>query len=107
MKLLTQAARLQLALVLLAAPMAAFSADEKKMEEPALMEPVKGVLDHYLLIQRELAKDSMKGVDENATAISKAVGGDEMKMLPADVAKQADALARAKDIKAAREALSP
>ena len=107
MKLLTQTARLQLALILLAAPMAAFSADEKKMEDPALMEPVKGVLDHYLLIQRELAKDSIKGVDANATAISKAVSADDMKMLPADVAKQADALAKATDIKSARQAFKP
>jgi len=76
-------------------------------ENPVLMEPVKSVYDHYLKIQTELAKDSTKGVDEHAKAIVKAVRGDDMKMLPADVAKQADALAATKDIKAAREAFKP
>ncbi len=76
-------------------------------ENPALMEPVKSVLDHYLKIQTELAKDSVKGVDEHAGAIAKAVQGDEMKMLSPDVAKQAQTLAKAKDLKAAREAFKP
>src|SRR5216117_613394 len=76
-------------------------------EDSALMEPVKSVLDHYLMIQTELAKDSVKGVDEHANAIAKAVKGDEMKMLSPDVAKQAETLAKAKDLKAAREAFKP
>jgi len=75
--------------------------------EPALMEPVKSVIDNYLNIQTNLAADSIKGLSEHAAAISKAVSGDSMKMLPADMAKQADALAQAKDIKAAREAFKP
>jgi hypothetical protein len=79
--------------------------DDKK--GGALMEPVKSVYDNYLKIQAELAKDSIKGVDEHANAIAKAVKGDEMKMLPADVATQAEALAKAKDLKAAREAFKP
>src|SRR5216117_3475762 len=76
-------------------------------EDSALMEPVKSVLDHYLTIQTELAKDSIKGLDEHANAIAKAVKGEEMKMLSPDVAKQADTLAKAKDIKTAREAFKP
>ena len=76
-------------------------------DSPALMEPVKSVLDHYLMIQTELAKDSLKGIDEHANAIAKAVKGDDMKMLSADVAKQAETLAKAKDLKAAREAFKP
>ena len=76
-------------------------------DEPALMQPVKSVLDHYLMIQTELAKDSVKSLDEHANAIAKAVKGDEMKMLSPDVAKQAEALAKAKDLKAAREAFKP
>ena len=71
------------------------------------MEPVKSVLDHYLAIQKELAKDSIKGVDEHATAIAKAVKGDDMKMLSPEVATQAETLAKAKDLKAAREADKP
>ena|SRR5690242_11122649 len=93
------------ALALLVAPLAAYSADDKKMDP--LMEPVKSVLDNYLAIQKELTKDSIKGVDEHATAIAKAVKGDDMKMLPAEVAAQAEALAKAKDLKAAREAFKP
>jgi len=73
----------------------------------AMMEPVKSVYDHYVKIQTELAKDSLKGVDEHASAIAKAVKGDDMKMLPSDVATQAETLAKAKDLKAAREALKP
>jgi hypothetical protein len=107
MKLLKNTARLFLALAVGAAPFAALSAEDKKMDDSALMEPVKSVLDHYLEIQSDLAKDSLKGVDEHANAIAKAVKGDEMKMLPPDIAKQADALAQAKDLKAAREAFKP
>lgn len=76
-------------------------------ENPALMEPVKSVYEHYLKIQSELAKDSLKGVDAHANSIAKAVRSDEMKMLSPDVAKQAEALAKAKSLKVAREAFKP
>ena len=105
MKLLKNSVRWFLAVAVLTAPLVSFSADDKKMD--ALMEPVKSVLDHYLAIQKELAKDSIKGVDEHATAIAKAVKGDDMKMLSPDVAKQAETLAAARDIKQAREADKP
>jgi len=76
-------------------------------DEPALMEPVKSVLNHYLAIQTNLAGDSIQGLDTHAKAIAAAVNGDSMKMLPPEVAKQADTLAQAKDIKAARAAFKP
>ena len=76
-------------------------------DNPALMEPVKSVYDHYLKVESALASDSVKGVDEHANAIAKAVRGDDMKMLPADVAQEADRLATAKDLKSAREAFKP
>lgn len=76
-------------------------------ENPALMEPVKSVYEHYLKIQSELAKDSLKGVDAHANSIAKAVRSDEMKMLSPDVAKQAEALAKAENLKAARETFKP
>ena len=79
----------------------------RAMDDAALMEPVKSVYDHYLKIQAEFAKDSMEGVVEHATAIAKAVKGDEMKMLPAEVALQAEALAKTKDLSTAREAFKP
>jgi hypothetical protein len=97
--------RLFLAFVVLTAPLAALAAEDKMMDP--LMEPVKSVLHDYLVIQKELAKDSMKGVGERATAIAKAVKTDDMKMLPADVAKQAETLAAAPDLKKAREAFKP
>src|SRR6266850_2374444 len=84
-----------------------FNTAARAADDSALMEPVKSVLDHYLMIQTELAKDSIKGVDEHARAIAKAVNGDEMKMLSPDVAKQAEALAKAKELKTAREAFKP
>src|SRR5258707_15778405 len=105
MKLMKNIARLFLALAVIAAPIAAFSADDKKMD--ALMEPVKSVLDHYLAIQKELAKDSTKGVDEHANAIAKAVKGDEMKMLPPDVSNQTVTAANAKDLKSALKTDKP
>ena len=73
----------------------------------ALMEPVKSVYDHYLTIQTDLANDTLKGVAENAGAIAKAVQGDDMKMLPAEVATQAETLAKVSDLKAARAAFKP
>ena len=106
MKMLKNTARLFLALAVIAAPLAAISAENKKADD-SLMEPVKFVLDHYLKIQTELAKDSIKGLDEHAGAIAKAVKGDDMKMLSPDVAKEAETLAQAKDLKAARQAFKP
>lgn len=73
-------------------------------ENPALMQPVKSVYQHYLVIQKDLAGDSLQGVDKEANAIVKAVKGDSMKMLPAEVATEAGALAKANDLKTARAA---
>jgi hypothetical protein len=84
-----------------------FNTAVRAADEPALMQSVKSVLDHYLMIQTELAKDSVKSLDEHANAIAKAVKGDSMKMLSPNVATQAETLAKAKDIKAAREAFKP
>lgn len=68
---------------------------------------VNSVYDHYLKIQAELVKDSIKGVNENATAISKAIRGDDKKALSADVANEADEVAKATDVSSAREAFKP
>jgi hypothetical protein len=84
-----------------------FSSLSKAADNPALMEPVKGVLDHYLAIQTALSKDSIKELDVHATAIAKAVKEDDMKMLPANVSKQAETLAKSKDLKSARAAFKP
>ena len=73
-------------------------------ENPALAEPAKSVFNHYLKIQGDLVNDSLNGVAENAGAIAKAVAGDKIKMLPATVATEAAALAKASDLKSARAA---
>ncbi len=74
---------------------------------PALPKPVQAVFDSYIKIQTALAQDSMQGVSANATAIAKSVQSDFLKTFSADVAKQADALAKASDLKSAREAFKP
>ena len=76
-------------------------------DDPALAEPVKSVLNHYLTIQTNLAADSVKGLAEHAKAIAAAVKGDTAKMLSPEVAAQAEKLAQAKDLKAARDAFKP
>src|SRR5260221_3923317 len=101
MKLLKNAIRWFAALAVIAASAVGLSAAH--MGDDALMEPVKSVYDHYLAIQKELAKDSLKGVNTHAEAIAKGVDGDTMKMLPPEVAREAETLAKAKDLKAARE----
>ena len=76
-------------------------------DDPTRMEPVKSVYDNYLKIQSSLVMDSIKGVSDEAGAIAKAVKGDSMKMLPADVGSQAEALVKATDLSSAREAFKP
>jgi hypothetical protein len=78
-----------------------------RADDSALMEPVKSVLNQYLTIQTNLANDSIEGLTDHAMAIAKAVKGDDMKMLSPDVAKQAETLAKAMDVKEAREAFKP
>lgn len=84
-----------------------FAVGTQAADKPALMPPVKSVYDHYLKIQASLAKDSLKGVNEEAGAIAKAVEADSMKMLSADVAREAGKLGAAKDLKSARAAFKP
>lgn len=76
-------------------------------DSPALAQPAKAVFENYFKIQVALAKDSIKGVDEEASAIAKAIKEDEKKTLSPKVAKQAETLAQAKDLAAARDAFKP
>ncbi|HTX22598.1 MAG TPA: DUF3347 domain-containing protein [Candidatus Aquilonibacter sp.] len=93
--------------ILLAAAVGLFVATSARAaDNPALTPPVKSVYDHYLKIQTALAGDSLVGVAENASDIAKAVRGDA-KALPAEVATEADALAKAADLKSARTAFKP
>jgi len=75
-------------------------------DDAALPGPVKSVYSDYLKIQAQLANDSLTGVAENATLIEKAVPGDA-KALPTAVAGEAEALAKASDLRSARAAFKP
>jgi hypothetical protein len=75
-------------------------------DSPALSASVKSVYDQYLKIQAQLANDSLTGVAVNAEAISKAVQ-DDANTLPTVVAGEAEALAKASDLRSARAAFKP
>jgi Cu(I)/Ag(I) efflux system membrane fusion protein len=68
------------------------------------MQPVQSVFDNYISIQGELAQDSIAGLSKTGTAMAKAIRDDSMQMLSPKVAEQAEALAQAKDLEAARAA---
>ena len=70
-------------------------------------EPVQSVYDGYIQVQNSLVQDSVAGVSGAAMAMLKAIQGDSMKMLPPKVAQQVGALAKAKDLEAARAAFKP
>ena len=106
MKWMNKAAWSILTLAVALLPGAGFCAQVKNTTD-ALTEPAKSVLEHYVAIQKELARDSLKEVSENASAIAKAVKAEESKNFPPEFAKQADTLAQARDIKKAREAFKP
>jgi hypothetical protein len=73
----------------------------------SLPAPTQEAYDHYIAIQEELTKDSTKGVSEHATAIATAAKAGQLKGLPSDTEKHADAVAKAQDIKSARQAFKP
>ncbi len=76
-------------------------------DTPTLPPPVKAVLTNYFKIQVALAEDSLKGVPEAANAIAKIIKEDKTKSLSPDVTRQAEAVAKAKDLEATREAFKP
>jgi hypothetical protein len=76
-------------------------------DDTALSEPAKSVLNHYLKIQTQLSKDTLKGVEAQANAITATIQNDASKTLPIEVAKEAETLANTKDLAAAREAFKP
>jgi hypothetical protein len=74
-------------------------------------EPLKGtassVLKNYEKIHRALAADSIAGVSESAGTIAKAIRDDNGKSLPLTVAADAEMVAGAQDLRAARRAFKP
>jgi hypothetical protein len=77
-----------------------------RADDPALAASVKSVYDDYLKIQASLANDSMGSVAENAEAIAKAVHADA-NVLPKEIASEAEVVAKASDLTAARTAFKP
>jgi hypothetical protein len=69
-----------------------------------LPQQVASVFDSYSRIQTSLAKDSLEGVAENARAIAKAAKEDTSGTLPANLAQESDAVAKATDLGSARKA---
>jgi len=73
----------------------------------ALNGAAKPVFENYLAAQSSLAADSMETVAASASALVQAVRADTAKTFPAEVASQAEALAKAKDLASARKAFQP
>src|SRR5574342_395699 len=76
-------------------------------ENEPLKGPAKYVLENYQRIQGALAADSMTGIPESASAIAGAIRSDRHNTLPPTVAEEAEKLADAKDLTAARSAFKP
>jgi hypothetical protein len=62
----------------------------------------QSVLQRYEAIQKALAADSLAGIAENAGAIATVVRADAAGTLPASIVADADGLAAAQDLRAAR-----
>lgn len=67
--------------------------------------PIQSVMTPYLQIHDALAKDSMTGVSAAAAALGKAAKND--KTFPSELSQEAQTLAQAKDLAAARTAFKP
>ena len=72
-----------------------------------LAPPVQAVFDNYFKVQQSLAQDSLEGIPTAADLMAKAIRGDSTQTLSQKVAVQAEALAGAKDLQAARAAFKP
>jgi hypothetical protein len=72
-----------------------------------LAQPVATVFDGYIQIQTALAGDSLEGITTSAQAIAKSVKEDKANTFSATIGQQAEAVAKAKDLAAAREAFKP
>jgi len=89
-------------MMLFAAVIALVHAAETSAPVPA---PIQSVMTSYLQVHDALAKDSMNGVSAAATALGKAAQND--KTFPSELSQEAQALAQAKDLAAARAAFKP
>lgn len=69
-----------------------------------LAQPAQRVFDNYVKVQTALAGDSFEGVAGAAAEMAKAARADAKQALPPKVAPQTEALAKARDLSAARAA---
>lgn len=76
-------------------------------QSAALSQPVATVFDSYIRVETALAKDSLDDVAKNARTIAKAVKDDPTTTFSANVPRQAETLAKAADLRAARDAFKP
>jgi hypothetical protein len=93
-------------LLLLAAAIALSAAPTRAQGTETLALPTgaaQTVFDYYFKIQTALAKDSMENVAVNAGIIAEIVRKDTTGAFPSPLASQAEALAKAKDLAAARQ----
>lgn len=83
------------------------AAAETAAVKPVFGEPVQSVFDNYIKVQGALVHDSLGGVAGASSAMAKAIQGDAKRTLSLAVAQQSAALAKAKDLEAARAAFKP
>lgn len=73
----------------------------------SMKEPVQSIYHQYIDIQKALAADTQKDVAAKAVSIAKSIRSDGTKMLNSNVARQAEVLAKARDLQSARKAFKP
>ncbi len=73
----------------------------------ALNGVAKPVFENYLVAQVSLAGDSLETISASASALAQAVRADTANTFSVEVASRAEALAKAKDLAAARKAFKP
>jgi hypothetical protein len=83
------------------------SQDAKPTAVENLPKPVTTVFDNYALIQTALAQDAVQDVAKEAQAIAKAVNDDAMTTFSTNIVQQAQAVAKATDLRSVREAFKP
>ena len=94
-----------IALGLMSCGPAAPEAPARESDPARVPEPARSVFDQYLKISESLAADSMKGVAEEAAAMAEDMP--KQQGFPTAAAPQAEALAKAESIAAARKAFQP
>jgi len=85
-------------------PTAETAAQPAHIAAPVLDQPVQALFDNYLKAQAALVQDSLAGVTDAGSVMSKTSSGAASKSLPPAVISQAESLAKAKDLDSARAA---